>query len=190
MRLVFLGLPGAGKGTQAQTLARTHNLSQLSTGDMLRAAVAADTEIGRQVKDIMAQGDLVPDRLVIDIIGEHMSAPACAKGFILDGFPRNVAQAEALDKMLEEKNIKLDAVLELVVDTAILGDRINSRIAAQPNSARLDDTETILMQRVKVYEEQTAQVATYYEAKGLLKRVDGMQDIDTVTQQIKAVLGV
>jgi len=188
--LVLLGLPGAGKGTQAQTLAHTHNLSQLSTGDMLRAAVAADTEIGREVKDIMARGDLVPDRLVIDIIGEHISSPSCAKGFILDGFPRNVPQAEALDKMLEEKGITLDAVLELVVDTGILGERINSRIAAQPDSARSDDTEATLMQRVKVYEEQTAGVATYYEAKGLLKRVDGMQHIDAVTQQIKAVLGI
>lgn len=190
MRLVLLGLPGAGKGTQAQTLAQAHNLSQLSTGDMLRAAVAADTEIGREVKDIMARGDLVPDRLVIDIIGDHMSSPACANGFILDGFPRNVPQAEALDKMLEEKGIELDAVLELVVDTDILGDRINSRIAAQPDSARSDDTETTLIQRIKVYQEQTAELVTYYEAKGLLKRVDGMQEIGSVTQQIEAVLGV
>ena len=188
MKLIFLGPPGAGKGTQAQRIQEAHNIPQLSTGDMLRAAVAAETPIGKQAKDIMARGDLVPDGVVVGIIADRIEADDCANGFILDGFPRNVAQAEALDTMLSDKNISLDAVIELAVDPDVLVQRILKRAQESESGPREDDTEQALQHRLRVYEEQTAPVADYYAGKGILRTLDGMQDMDEVTQQIEAAL--
>ena len=188
MKLIFLGPPGAGKGTQAQRIEDAFDIRQLSTGDMLRAAVAAETEIGKQAKDIMARGDLVPDEVVVGIISDRIDEADCANGFILDGFPRNVAQAEALDAMLAEKEMALDAVVELAVDPEVLIGRILKRAAESADGPRDDDTEEALQHRLGVYEEQTAPVAEFFAAKGILKTLDGMQDMDDVTQQIKAVL--
>jgi len=188
MKLIFLGPPGAGKGTQAQRIEDAFNIRQLSTGDMLRAAVAAETEVGKQAKDIMARGDLVPDEVVVGIISDRIVENDCANGFILDGFPRNVAQAEALDAMLAEKEMALDAVVELAVDPEVLIGRILKRAAESANGPREDDTEEALQHRLRVYEEQTAPVAEFFASKGILKTLDGMQEMDDVTQQIKAVL--
>ncbi len=188
MKLIFLGPPGAGKGTQAQRIQEAHHIPQLSTGDMLRAAVAAETPIGKQAKDIMARGDLVPDGVVVGIIADRIEADDCANGFILDGFPRNVAQAEALDTMLLDKNIALDAVIELAVDPDVLVQRILKRAQESENGPREDDTEEALQHRLRVYEEQTAPVADYYAGKGILRTLDGMQQMDEVTQQIEAAL--
>ncbi len=188
MKLIFLGPPGAGKGTQAQRIQEAHHIPQLSTGDMLRAAVAAETPIGKQAKDIMARGDLVPDGVVVGIIADRIEADDCANGFILDGFPRNVAQAEALDTMLLDKNIALDAVIELAVDPDVLVQRILKRAQESENGPREDDTEEALQHRLRVYEEQTAPVADYYAGKGILRTLDGMQEMDEVTQQIEAAL--
>ena len=188
MKLIFLGPPGAGKGTQAQRIEEAFDIRQLSTGDMLRAAVAAETEIGKQAKDIMARGDLVPNEVVVGIISDRIDEADCANGFILDGFPRNVAQAEALDAMLADKEMALDAVVELAVDPEVLIDRILKRAAESANGPREDDTEEALQHRLRVYEEQTAPVAEFFASKGILKTLDGMQDMDDVTQQIKAVL--
>ena len=188
MKLIFLGPPGAGKGTQAQRIQEAHHIPQLSTGDMLRAAVAAETPIGKQAKDIMARGDLVPDGVVVGIIADRIEANDCANGFILDGFPRNVAQAEALDTMLLDKNIALDAVIELAVDPDVLVQRILKRAQESENGPREDDTEEALQHRLRVYEEQTAPVADYYAGKGILRTLDGMQEMDEVTQQIEAAL--
>ncbi|MGC6471674.1 MAG: adenylate kinase [Parvibaculales bacterium] len=193
MKLVFLGPPGAGKGTQAKYLQDNHGFVQLSTGDMLRAAVAAETEIGLLAKDIMAKGDLVPDEVVVGIISDRIEQDDCAAGFILDGFPRNVPQAKALTQMLEDKGIALDHVLELDVDTEILIERIKTRAAenaAAGGETRADDTAEALAHRVKVYEEQTAPVSAYYADQGLLVKVDGMKDIGTVTGQIKQALSL
>jgi adenylate kinase len=188
VKLIFLGPPGAGKGTQAQRIQEAHHIPQLSTGDMLRAAVAAETPIGKQAKDIMARGDLVPDNVVVGIIADRIEADDCANGFILDGFPRNVAQAEALDTMLSDKNIALDAVIELAVDPDVLVQRILKRAQESENGPREDDTEEALQHRLRVYEEQTAPVADYYAGKGILRTLDGMQEMDEVTQQIEAAL--
>lgn len=188
MKLIFLGPPGAGKGTQAQRIQEAHHIPQLSTGDMLRAAVAAETPIGKQAKDIMARGDLVPDGVVVGIIADRIEADDCANGFILDGFPRNVAQAEALDTMLLDKNIALDTVIELAVDPDVLVQRILKRAQESENGPREDDTEEALQHRLRVYEEQTAPVADYYAGKGILRTLDGMQEMDEVTQQIEAAL--
>ena len=193
MKLVFLGPPGAGKGTQAKLLEDNHGLVQLSTGDMLRAAVAAETEIGKLAKDIMEKGDLVPDEVVVGIISDRIEEDDCASGFILDGFPRNVAQAKALDAMLHDKGMALDHVLALVVNTDILIERINTRAAenaAAGGEIRADDTAEALAHRIKVYEEQTAPVSAYYAEQGLLREVDGMQEINAVTDQIKQVLSL
>ena len=188
MKLIFLGPPGAGKGTQAQRIQEAHHIPQLSTGDMLRAAVASETPIGKQAKDIMARGDLVPDGVVVGIIADRIEADDCANGFILDGFPRNVAQAEALDTMLLDKNIALDTVIELAVDPDVLVQRILKRAQESENGPREDDTEEALQHRLRVYEEQTAPVADYYAGKGILRTLDGMQEMDEVTQQIEAAL--
>jgi len=190
MKLIFLGPPGAGKGTQAARLESNHNLRQLSTGDMLRAAVAAETEIGLKAKDIMARGDLVPDEVVVGIISDRIEDSDCSDGFILDGFPRNIAQAEALDAMLSDKGMTLDTVLELKVDHNKLLERIRIRSAQTKGAPRDDDNEEALAHRLKVYEEQTAPVSEYYTQKGLVKYVDGMQDIDTVTEDIVKILGL
>lgn len=180
--------PGAGKGTQAQRIEDAYDIRQLSTGDMLRAAVAAETDIGKQAKDIMARGDLVPDEVVVSIISDRIEEDDCKNGFILDGFPRNVAQAKALDAMLVEKAIALDGVIELAVDPEVLIGRILKRAEESADGPREDDTEEALQHRLRVYEEQTAPVAEFYASKGILKTLDGMQEMDEVTQQINAVL--
>ena len=188
MKLIILGPPGAGKGTQAARIELAYEIPQLSTGDMLRAAVAAGTETGRQAKDIMARGDLVPDDVVVGIISERIQAADCANGFILDGFPRNVSQARALDGVLVEKGVNLDAVIELAVDPEILIARILKRAQESADGPRDDDTEEALQHRLRVYEEQTAPVADFYAEKGILRTLDGMQEIDEVTQQIRSAL--
>ncbi len=190
MKLILLGPPGAGKGTQAQRLQEAYGLIQLSTGDMLRAAVKAGTEVGKKAEAIMARGDLVPDEIVVGIIADRIEQPDAKKGYILDGFPRNVAQAEALDKMLAGKGTKLDAVVELEVDDKILLGRIEGRAAQTAGGPRADDNADALAKRLKVYHEQTAPLVAYYKKQGVLKGVDGMKDIDDVTRQIEAVLGL
>jgi adenylate kinase len=190
MKLILLGPPGAGKGTQAERLQKTYGLVQLSTGDMLRAAVKAGTPVGKQADEIMKRGDLVPDAIVVGIISDRIEQPDARQGYILDGFPRNVAQAEALDKMLAGKGTKLDAVVELEVDDKILLARIEGRAAQTVGGPRADDNAEALAKRLKVYHEQTAPLVAYYKARGVLKGVDGMKDIDDVTRQIEAVLGL
>ncbi len=188
MKLILLGPPGAGKGTQAKIIEDEHGCVQLSTGDMLRAAVAAGSEVGKQAAAIMERGDLVPDDVVVGIISDRVDQPDCASGFILDGFPRNVAQAEALDKMLEEKGLALDAVIELAVDDAILVSRIEGRAAETEGGPRADDNVEALKKRLEVYHQQTAPLIDYYGNRGVLKSVDGMAEIDTVSGQISDLL--
>ena len=189
MKIVFLGLPGAGKGTQAKRIEAFFGSVQLSTGDMLRAAVKAKTSIGLKAKEIMARGDLVPDDVVVSIISERIGQKDCAEGFILDGFPRNVQQAEALNKMLLEKNICLDCVLELTVDPSVLYERIKMRISESgEENLREDDTEKALTHRLKVYAQETMPVVDYYAQKSILTRINGMQEIDKVTEDIMEVL--
>ncbi len=188
MRLILLGPPGAGKGTQAQQLETRYGITQLSTGDMLRSAVAAGTEVGQRCKAIMDEGGLVPNEIVVQIISERIDAPDCAKGFILDGFPRNVAQAEALDEMLEAKKMTLDVVIEIVVDEACLLDRIVKRREDNPDAVRADDNEETLKKRLVVYREQTEPLRPYYEKQGKLMKVDGMLSIEEVTRQIHDIV--
>ncbi|GGE83458.1 adenylate kinase [Stappia taiwanensis] len=191
MRLIFLGPPGAGKGTQATRLVKKHGIPQLSTGDMLRAAVAAETPIGLQAKAVMESGGLVSDEIVIGIVADRIEEPDAAKGFILDGFPRTVAQAEALDKMLAEKELKLDLVLELQVDQTALVDRIVKRAEearANGEPVRKDDDPEIFRQRLDAYNRDTAIVAPYYRERGQLSAIDGMQSIEAVAAQIDAAL--
>ena len=191
MNLILLGAPGAGKGTQAERLQAERGLVQLSTGDMLRAAVAAGTETGRKAKEIMDRGDLVSDDVVVGIISDRIDQPDCRKGFILDGFPRNEAQAQALDKMLVQKGQKLDLVIEVKVDEQILFDRIRNRAtesAAASGSVRADDNEETLRNRLGVYHAQTAPLLPYYRAQGKLRSIDGMQAVESVAKQIAALL--
>lgn len=189
MNIILLGPPGAGKGTQAARLEEVHGLKQLSTGDMLRAAVASGSDLGREAKDIMDRGALMPDALMIDMISERIEQPDCAKGFILDGFPRTVAQAEALDGLLARKGLRLDAVIEIKVDEEALVGRIESRIAeAGGSSSRSDDNVETLRKRLEVYRQQTAPILPYYRDKGALKTVDGMRSIDEVAQAIETLL--
>ncbi len=185
--LILFGPPGAGKGTQAQILEQEKNLKQISTGDMFRAEIAAGTELGLKAKSIMDAGNLVPDEIVIEMIAGRIDQPDCAGGFILDGFPRTVAQAEALDKMLSEKGKTLNAVIELEVDHAALLARVQKR-AAESDVVRGDDNEEALKKRLAVYVQQTAPVLPYYAAKGLLRKVDGMRDVDSVSKQIKELI--
>src|SRR5262249_3328846 len=192
MRLILLGPPGAGKGTQAQRLVAKHGLVQLSTGDMLRAAINAGTPIGERAKDIMARGDLVPDDVVVAIVSDRIDEPDARKGFILDGFPRTVPQAVALDRMLKEKGLKLDAVIELKVDPGILLKRIETRIAeakARGETLRSDDDPEKLKHRVEVYHELPARLVDYYRLEGALKTVDGMVSIPEVASAIDRALG-
>lgn len=191
MRLILLGPPGAGKGTQAQRLIEKHGVVQLSTGDMLRAAVAAGTPVGLKAKDIMARGELVPDDVVVAIVSDRIDQPDAKKGFILDGFPRTVPQAQALDRMLATKGLKLDAAIELKVDEGILLKRIESRIAemkARGHALRPDDDPEVLKQRLAAYRAQTAPLVAYYGKKGKLASVDGMAGIPQVTAAISRLL--
>ena len=191
MRLILLGPPGAGKGTQAQHIVERHGVVQLSTGEMLRAAVKAETPVGLKAKDIMASGGLVPDEIVVGIIADRIEEPDAANGFILDGFPRTVPQAEALDRLLESKGISLDVVLELRVDEGALLRRVETRIAemaARGEPVRADDTPEVLSKRLESYRAQTAPLVDYYSEKRKLATVDGMQSIDAVTEDIKRVL--
>lgn len=191
MRLVLLGPPGAGKGTQALRLVQRHGIVQLSTGDMLRAAVAAGTPVGLKAKAVMESGGLVSDEIVIGIIAERLDQPDARKGFILDGFPRTVAQADALDKLLADKGLKLDAVIELKVDQAKLLDRILNRAAeakARGEPVRKDDDPEVFKTRLEAYNRDTAVVAPYYSARGQLQQIDGMAPIEKVTQAIDSIL--
>ena len=191
MRLILLGPPGAGKGTQATRLVRNLGIPQLSTGDMLRAAVAAETPIGLKAKAVMELGGLVSDEIVVGIISDRISQPDARKGFILDGFPRTVKQAEELEAMLAAKGQKLDAAIELTVDAAKLVNRIVNRAAeakAAGQSVRKDDDPDVFKSRLAAYERDTAAVTPFYRERGLLHLVDGMASIDAVARSIDAVL--
>jgi adenylate kinase len=214
MKLILLGPPGAGKGTQAKRLEDLRGLRQLSTGDMLRAAVSSGSEVGKEADKLMKAGQLVPDTIVIRMIAERVDQPDCAKGIILDGFPRTVAQAQALDAMLAERGTGLDAVIEMAVDDAALVERISGRFTCaicgavyhdqfkQPKKTgicdvcgnadfkrRADDKAETVAARLKEYHEKTAPILPYYKGKSLLRRVDGMAPVEEVARQIDAVLG-
>jgi len=214
MIIILLGPPGSGKGTQAKRIQQTHGLVQLSTGDMLRAETNSDTQFGRRVKAIMDSGELVPDETMIEMIDRRITQPDCRKGFILDGFPRTVPQAEALDAMLARRGLELDHVILLDVDEAALVDRLSGRFTCGQCGAsyhdrynrpkrdgvcngcgstqftrRADDRPEAVRARFDVYRRQTAPILPYYSARGILRRVDGMADIDTVTREIDKLLG-
>lgn len=192
MNLILIGPPGAGKGTQAKILEQKYGLKQLSTGDMLRAEIAAGTDLGLKAKEIIARGDLVSDDIMVDMIEKRIAQPDCARGVIFDGFPRTVDQAQALDAMLADAGRPLAAVVQMTVDEEELVNRLNSRIAqaiAAGQEVRPDDNEETLRKRLGIYRDQTAPILPYYEAEGLLRKVDGMQDIEAVTAQIEGALG-
>jgi adenylate kinase len=191
MRLILLGPPGSGKGTQAQRLVQRYGIVQLSTGDMLRAAVAAQTPIGLKAKDIMAAGGLVPDEVVVGIIADRIEQPDAANGFILDGFPRTVPQAEALDVLLKKKQMNLDAVIELKVNEGVLLERVERRAAetrARGEAVRADDTAEVLAKRLASYRAQTEPLIHYYSDHRRLATVDGMLSIEQVTEEIGRIL--
>ena len=191
MRLILLGPPGAGKGTQAQRLVERHGIVQLSTGDMLRAAVKAGTEVGRKAKAVMDAGQLVSDEIVVGVVADRIVEPDCANGFILDGFPRTVPQAEALSTMLSSKGLKLDAVIELKVDEDALVARMENRVRetiAAGGTPRADDNPEAFRKRLVEYREKTAPLSIYYAGVGELTVIDGMQPIDTVTAELDRVL--
>src|SRR3954462_6029137 len=191
MRLILLGPPGAGKGTQAQRLVQRYGLLQLSTGEMLRAAVATATPVGLRAKDIMASGALVPDDIVIGIISDRLDQPDARKGFILDGFPRTVPQAQALDALLKKKHMKLDAVVELRVNESALLARVESRVAemlARGEEVRVDDTPEVLSTRLASYRRLPEPLIHYYSERRKLLTVDGMMTIEHVTREIRRIL--
>ena len=188
MNLVLFGPPGSGKGTQARILQERRGLPQLSTGDMLRTAIAAGTELGKKCKAIMDSGELVPDEIVVGIIAERYDEPDCAKGAVFDGFPRTIPQAEALDAMLKARGRRIDLVIELKVDDAVLIGRVEQRIKESGGVARADDTPETLKNRLAVYYKNTAPLIEYYKKQGKLVTVDGMAPIDEVTKAIAAVL--
>ena len=188
MNIILFGAPGAGKGTQAKRLVEARGLVQLSTGDMLRAAIDAVTELGLRAKEIMDRGDLVSDEIILGMIADRMDSPECANGVILDGFPRTVAQAEGLDAMLEQRVLALDQVIEISVDEDALFARIENRVA-ETGGSRADDNAETLRKRLAVYHENTAPLLPYYDGKGLLKMVDGMVSMDEVGQAIDVILG-
>ena len=191
MRLILLGPPGAGKGTQAQRLVQKYKIVQLSTGEMLRAAVAAQTPVGLQAKDIMAGGSLVPDEIVIGIISDRLDESDMKNGFILDGFPRTVPQAAALDELLKKKHIKLDAVIELRVNESALLNRVETRVAemqARGEEVRIDDTPEVLSKRLANYRSMTEPLIHYYSERRKLATVDGMMTIEQVTREINRIL--
>ncbi len=188
MNLILIGPPGAGKGTQAKILEQKYGLKQLSTGDMLRAEIAAGSDLGKKAKEIIDRGDLVSDDIMVDMIEKRIAQADCAKGVIFDGFPRTVDQAQALDSMLADAGRPLTAVIQITVDEEELVNRLNSRIAqtkAAGQEVRGDDNEETLRKRLGVYRAQTAPILPYYEAEGLLRKVDGMQAIEAVTAQIE-----
>jgi adenylate kinase len=213
MNIILLGAPGAGKGTQAKMLEDKFGLVQLSTGDMLRAAVAAGTEVGKVAKDLMEAGELVPDEVVVGIISDRVDEEDCKGGFILDGFPRNTAQAEALDGMLEEKGLSLQHVIEMKVNPDILVERITGRFSCGDCGAgyhdiykpvskegtcdecgstnlnrRKDDNEETVRSRLEVYSNETEPLLPYYQGKGILRQVDGMASMDAVAEELNAIL--
>jgi adenylate kinase len=214
MNLVLLGPPGAGKGTQAKRLQEKHHIVQLSTGDMLRAEIASGSELGKKAKTLMDAGNLVPDEVIIDMIAGRIDQDDCANGFILDGFPRTIPQAEALDTMLAEKGVELDHVIEIKVDDEAMVQRITGRYTCAECGAgyhenfqrpkvdgvcdtcgctrfnrRSDDNATTVRARLKAYHEQTAPILSYYGKKGMVRSVDGMASIDKVTRQLNGIVG-
>jgi adenylate kinase len=188
LRLILLGPPGAGKGTQAKVLIAAYGIPQLSTGDILRSAIAQRTPMGLAAKEIMDRGDLVSDEIVNGIVSERLDQEDCKPGFILDGFPRTIPQAEALDEMLAEKGMALDAVVEMTADSDELVRRIVNR-ARESGSARGDDNVEVVRNRLEVYRSQTAPLVDYYRERGLLKTVDGMQPVEQVTAAIRRAVG-
>ena len=191
MRLILLGPPGSGKGTQAQRLVHRYGIVQLSIGEMLRAAVAAQTPVGLKAKDVMASGGLVPDEVVIGIISDRLDQPDAANGFILDGFPRTVPQAQALDELLKKKHMKLDAVIELRVNESALLQRVETRVAemtARGEEVRIDDTPEVLTKRLASYRALTEPLIHYYSERRKLLTVDGMMTIEHVTREIGRIL--
>lgn len=191
MRLILLGPPGAGKGTQAERIVAGFGIPQLSTGDMLREAVELGIKTGVHAKEIMERGDLVPDDLVVSVVADRLDHPDAANGFILDGFPRTLAQAEALDKELYQRGLRLDAVLELRVDESVLIDRVKTRAqqtAARGEVVRSDDTPEVCERRLDIYRAQTAPVIDHYRSQGLLTSIDGLQPIEAVAEDLAAAI--